>query len=211
MKKQYLALSLLTPVLCSALTVEARTPKENKVTNREQPNVIIILADDLGYGDLECYGAKNVQTPNVNRLAGEGIRFTNAHTIAATSTPSRYSLLTGESYRPSAKADKNDSLNDEEWRDELGSCTVDIAAGVRFWKGIVSCKFPVQRKEPWRIHDNVGYCTPIAHLYYQPEGSSEWKLLRCDTEYLFNRNYPGSESAKMDEAFNYLYVIPKSW
>ena len=79
MKKQYLALSLLTPVLCSALTVEARTPKENKVTNREQPNVIIILADDLGYGDLECYGAKNVQTPNVNRLAGEGIRFTNAH------------------------------------------------------------------------------------------------------------------------------------
>lgn len=54
------------------------------------------MADDLGYGDLECYGAKNVQTPNVNRLAGEGIRFTNAHTIAATSTPSRYSLLTGE-------------------------------------------------------------------------------------------------------------------
>lgn len=96
MKKQYLALSLLTPVLCSALTAEARTPKENKVTNREQPNVIVILADDLGYGDLECYGAKNVQTPNVNRLAGEGIRFTNAHTVAATSTPSRYSLLTGE-------------------------------------------------------------------------------------------------------------------
>ena len=96
MKKQYLALSLLTPVLCPALTAEARTPKENKVTNREQPNVIVILADDLGYGDLECYGAKNVQTPNVNRLAGEGIRFTNAHTVAATSTPSRYSLLTGE-------------------------------------------------------------------------------------------------------------------
>ena len=54
MKKQYLALSLLTPVLCPALTAEARTPKENKVTNREQPNVIVILADDLGYGDLEC-------------------------------------------------------------------------------------------------------------------------------------------------------------
>ncbi len=60
------------------------------------PNVIIILADDLGYGDLQCYGAKNVKTPNVNRLAKEGIRFTNAHAVAATSTPSRYSLLTGE-------------------------------------------------------------------------------------------------------------------
>ena len=95
MKKQYLALSLLTPVLCSALTAEAKTPKDNKVTNREQPNVIIIFADDLGYGDLECYGAKNVQTPNVNRLASEGIRFTNTHTIAATSTPSPNSPISG--------------------------------------------------------------------------------------------------------------------
>ena len=96
MKNQYLAFSLLTPVLCSAFSAEAKTVKDNKVTNREQPNVIIILADDLGYGDLECYGAKNVETPNVNRLAGQGIRFTNGHAIAATSTPSRYSILTGE-------------------------------------------------------------------------------------------------------------------
>ncbi len=62
----------------------------------ERPNVVIIYADDLGYGDLECYGAKNVKTPNVNRLAGEGTRFTNAHAVAATSTPSRYSMLTGQ-------------------------------------------------------------------------------------------------------------------
>ncbi len=61
-----------------------------------QPNVIIILADDLGYGDLECYGATRVQTPNINRLASEGIRFTNVHATASTSTPSRYALLTGE-------------------------------------------------------------------------------------------------------------------
>lgn len=63
---------------------------------QQRPNVIFIYADDLGYGDLECYGAKNVQTPNVNRLAAEGCRFTNAFAVAATSTPSRYSLLTGE-------------------------------------------------------------------------------------------------------------------
>ena len=61
-----------------------------------KPNVIIIYADDLGYGDLECYGAKNVKTPNINKLAENGIRFTNAHAVASTSTPSRYSLLTGE-------------------------------------------------------------------------------------------------------------------
>ena len=64
--------------------------------NHNKPNVIIIYADDLGFGDLECYEAKNVKTPNVNKLAENGIRFTNAHAVAATSTPSRYSLLTGE-------------------------------------------------------------------------------------------------------------------
>ena len=66
------------------------------VDKREQPNVIILYADDLGYGDLECFGATRVQTPNVNALAKSGIRFTNVHAIAATSTPSRYGLLTGE-------------------------------------------------------------------------------------------------------------------
>lgn len=62
----------------------------------EKPNVIIIMADDLGYGDLECYGADKVKTPAVNRLAAEGQRFTQAYASAATSTPSRYALLTGE-------------------------------------------------------------------------------------------------------------------
>lgn len=66
------------------------------VPGKELPNVIFIYADDLGYGDLECYGATRVQTPNVNRLANEGIRFTQAHATASTSTPSRYAMLTGE-------------------------------------------------------------------------------------------------------------------
>ena len=61
-----------------------------------KPNVILIYADDLGYGDLECYGAKGVKTPNINRLSANGLCFTNAHSVASTSTPSRYSLLTGE-------------------------------------------------------------------------------------------------------------------
>lgn len=64
--------------------------------NSQRPNVILLIADDLGYGDLECYGANTVSTPNVNALANSGIRFTNAHATAATSTPSRYSILTGE-------------------------------------------------------------------------------------------------------------------
>ena len=61
----------------------------------ETPNIIVILADDIGYGDLSCYGAKLVQTPNLDRLAREGRRFTDAHSPAATCTPTRRALLTG--------------------------------------------------------------------------------------------------------------------
>lgn len=59
------------------------------------PNIIVILADDLGYGDLGCYGAKTIPTPNIDRLAAEGIRFTSGYCSASTCTPTRYSLLTG--------------------------------------------------------------------------------------------------------------------
>lgn len=61
----------------------------------QKPNVIVIMADDIGYGDLSCYGGKSIHTPNVVKLANEGILFTDAHAVAATSTPSRYAFLTG--------------------------------------------------------------------------------------------------------------------
>ncbi len=63
---------------------------------QEKPNIVLIYADDIGYGDLSCYGATRVQTPNVDALANKGVRFRNAHSAAATSTPSRYGLFTGE-------------------------------------------------------------------------------------------------------------------
>lgn len=61
-----------------------------------KPNILLIYADDVGYGDLGCYGATAVDTPNLDRLAAQGIRFTSAYATASTCTPSRYSLLTGE-------------------------------------------------------------------------------------------------------------------
>ncbi|ENM5926809.1 arylsulfatase [Vibrio mimicus] len=60
-----------------------------------QPNVIILYADDLGFGDLSCYGANDIPTPNLDQLAAEGLKFDQAYATAATCTPSRYSLLTG--------------------------------------------------------------------------------------------------------------------
>jgi arylsulfatase A-like enzyme len=63
---------------------------------QDRQNIVVILTDDLGYGDVSAYGATAVATPNIDRLAKEGLRFTDAHATAATCTPSRYSLLTGE-------------------------------------------------------------------------------------------------------------------
>ncbi len=61
----------------------------------ERPNILLIVADDLGYGDVGCYGAKKVKTPNIDRLAQGGIRLTDAHSAAAVCQPARYSILCG--------------------------------------------------------------------------------------------------------------------
>ena len=113
--------------------------------------------------------------------------------------------LKSNSYRPSDK--KEGAVNDEEWRDELGMISVSIPEGTRFWKGIMSCQFPVKHLNP--THDGVGYASPLVHLYWRAENSDKWILLRCDADYLFNRNYTGGYI--WDETTNYVKVTPQSW
>lgn len=67
-----------------------------RAADAARPNVLFILADDIGYGDLGCYGATKVKTPNLDRLAKEGLRFTDAHAPSAVCTPTRYAFMTGE-------------------------------------------------------------------------------------------------------------------
>jgi len=62
----------------------------------QRPNIVLIYTDDLGYGDVSVYGATVFKTKNIDALAARGLRFTDAHAAAATCTPSRYALLTGE-------------------------------------------------------------------------------------------------------------------
>lgn len=76
---------ILSMCLMSFLVVQAQ----------EKPNIIILFADDLGYGDLGCYGAQDVQTPNIDQLASEGLRFTDFQVASSVCSPSRAALLTG--------------------------------------------------------------------------------------------------------------------
>lgn len=82
--------------IVSLLSVLVLIPGFCRSNAEELPNIVLIYADDIGYGDLSCYGAKRVQTPNLDRLAKEGLRHTDGHAPSATCTPSRYAMLTGE-------------------------------------------------------------------------------------------------------------------
>lgn len=85
-------LLLATTCLASA----AACTQAKKDTTAPPPNIVIIYADDLGYGDVSAYGATRLKTPNLDMLANEGVRFTNGYATSATCTPSRYALLTGQ-------------------------------------------------------------------------------------------------------------------
>ena len=84
-------MGLFLPAL---LGVASGVQGENKAA-RKIPNVVIIMADDLGYGDLSCYEATEIHTPGIDRLAAEGLRLFYGHATSATSTPSRFAMLTG--------------------------------------------------------------------------------------------------------------------
>lgn len=84
------------PLACfTSILLLAFTGQEGNGADRPLPNLIVIMADDLGYGDVSCYGATSLKTPNIDRLASEGQRFTSGYCSASTCTPTRYSFLTG--------------------------------------------------------------------------------------------------------------------
>ncbi len=86
---------LFLVLLCAVFSpINFSTPAHAQ-HSAELPNIVVIFADDLGYGDVGCYGATHVQTPNIDRLAKQGRRFTDAHSASAVCTPSRYALATG--------------------------------------------------------------------------------------------------------------------
>src|SRR5687768_4457868 len=93
--RRVLGLTRFALVAWAALGVLPSAAHGTDKTSARKPNIVVILADDLGYGDLSCYGAKLIRTPHCDRLAQEGRRFTDAHSPSSVCSPTRYGLLTG--------------------------------------------------------------------------------------------------------------------
>ena len=116
-----------------------------------KPNVILIYADDLGYGDLSCYGATAIKTPNIDKLAAKGLRFTNAYCAASTCTPPRYAMMMGE----------------YAWRKK----------GTGILPGNAAMIIPVGKKNLPTVFKDAGYKTAIVgkwHLGLGNEGGPNW-------------------------------------
>ncbi|UMB54054.1 arylsulfatase [Lutibacter sp. A64] len=89
------SLLVLIVTILSLVSCKEKAKEIETATTQAKPNIVIIYLDDLGYGDLSSFGATEIQTPNIDALANEGVKFTNGYATSATCTPSRYGLLTG--------------------------------------------------------------------------------------------------------------------
>ena len=94
-KSALLKVTVITVVTLSGISSLIATTKP---APPPRPNIVLMLADDLGYGDVGCYGATRIKTPNIDRLCAQGVRFTDAHTPAAVCQPTRYGILSGRCY-----------------------------------------------------------------------------------------------------------------
>src|SRR6476620_4018076 len=88
-RRQFIAGAVATSAAASELL------PDRVVRAAARPNILFILADDMGWGDLSCYGRPDYKTPNLDRLAAQGMRFTNAYAAAPVCTPTRVGFLTG--------------------------------------------------------------------------------------------------------------------
>lgn len=169
---ELLAASIMLVALLHPSAVDARQPqKSNRVSSK--PNIIFILADDLGYGDLSCYGQKHFQTPNIDRLAKEGMLFTQHYSGCPVCAPSRSSLMTGQT------TGHTPIRGNKEWKPEgqwpLPASSITIAEMLKTVGYTTGCfgkwglGFVGTEGDPNKqgIDQFYGYnCQRLAHNYY---------------------------------------------
>ncbi len=139
---------LLNALVCVLLF---STNVKGQVTKVAKPNIVLIYTDDVGIGDVSCNGTSTVKTPNIDKLAANGVKFTNVHTTSATCTPSRFSLLTG-SYA---------------WRKQ----------GTGIAPGDAALIIPTDKETLPAMLQNAGYTTGVVgkwHLGLGPKGGPDW-------------------------------------
>ena len=164
---------------------------ERETGPTEPPNIIFILADDMGYGDLGCYGATKIKTPNIDRLAQEGILFTDGHCGASTCTPTRYGWMTGRhpwrSWCKYSALSTNAPLLIEEDRVTIAS----FLNSVGYSTSIVG-KWHLGYGQEKGFEDNRGDLAP--NYWESREGGPDWN----------GELKPGP----LENGFQYSYVIP---
>ena len=150
---------------------------EENLTFPKPRHVIYINMDDLGYGDASCYGATAVHTPNVDALSASGIRFTDAHTIAAFCSPSRYSLMTGRH-----------SLRSNHHRLKAGSFLPDGARGT----------IELDRFTLPKLFKQAGYITALIGKWHLGDGTE-------DDRKKYNKDDYKITHGPIDSGFDYFY------
>jgi arylsulfatase A-like enzyme len=123
----------------------------NSQTVKGTPNIVIIYADDVGYGDVSAYGATKIKTPNIDKIATQGLRFTSAYATSATCTPSRFSMLTGQ----------------YAWRKQ----------GTGIAPGDAALLIPADITTMPKMLQEAGYATGVVgkwHLGLGPKGGPDW-------------------------------------
>lgn len=158
-----------------------------------RPNIIFILADDLGYGDLGCYGQQKIRTPHIDRLAKEGMRFTNFYCGCSVCAPSRCTLMTGKHLGHATVRDNMQRKVGEEGQHRMEPGTVTVAQLLKkagYSTAIVGkwgLGMPQEESSPlnFGFDHHYGYlCQGFAHTFYPPY------LWRDDRQEILEGNPP---------------------
>ena len=196
-------------IICALLAIAAAQRPNNPFADKlkpSKPNIIFILADDLGYGDLGCYGQTKIKTPNIDRLAGEGMRFTQCYAGSTVCAPSRSALMTGQ-HTGHTRVRGNEAVplrpEDVTVAEVLQKACYKTAAIGKWGLGLANTTGTPTKQgfEEW-----FGYLSQThAHDYYPTQ------LFRNDNLVFFDENSAGRKGAYSHDLFtkaatNYIRV-----
>lgn len=196
-----LALTMVVP--CIGMATEPRPTSK--------PNIVFILADDLGFGDLGCYGQKKIKTPNLDRMAAEGMRFTQFYTGCPVCAPSRCTLMTGKHLGHATVRDNMQRGPGLEGQHRMESGTVTIAQLLKsagYATAIVGkwgLGMPDDQSSPldFGFDHHYGYlCQGMAHTYYPPYlwRDNKQEPLEGNPPYSYGQREPISPNGKIYSA-----------